>query len=151
MISKGLDETQALGELIGRYLVGGDLVALVGELGSGKTSFVQGLARGLGVKGYVRSPSFTLINEYKGRLPLYHLDFYRLNSFQEITELGCEEYLYHRDGVSAIEWAEKFPQILPEEHLRIEFSWVDPSSRKIQFTPFGDHFREIVNKKIPSG
>ncbi|HAV43480.1 TPA: tRNA (adenosine(37)-N6)-threonylcarbamoyltransferase complex ATPase subunit type 1 TsaE [bacterium] len=131
VISRSLEETQDLAEELARHLVGGDVLALVGELGSGKTSFVQGLARGLGVKGYVRSPSFTIINEYQGRVPLYHFDFYRVESLDEIYELGCEEYFYSEKGVCVIEWAEKFIEILPARHLRIEFSWIDPLSREI--------------------
>jgi tRNA threonylcarbamoyladenosine biosynthesis protein TsaE len=110
----------------------GDVVALEGELGSGKTCFVQGLARGLGVseKAFVRSPSFTLLNEYKGNLPLYHFDFYRLFAAEDLGDLGLEEY-FDGDGVTVVEWADKFPGSLPEKTIHIRFKIVDENIREI--------------------
>ena len=129
------DETFALArEFAGRLRVG-DIVALDGELGAGKTLFVQGLAAGMGVPGevFVRSPSFALLNEYRGgRLPLYHLDFYRLERAAEIWDLGLEEYL-DGDGVCIIEWADRFPGALPGRTRHIRFRIVDEVTRTIDF------------------
>ena len=111
------------------------MLALVGELGAGKTRFVQGLASGLGVpdKVFVRSPSFALINEYRGgRIPLYHFDFYRLDRADELGELGIEEYL-DGDGACVIEWADRFPGALPKRTQLIEFRIVDEHTREIQW------------------
>lgn len=100
------DETLALGEAFARGLKPGDIVLLFGDLGSGKTTFTQGIARGLGFADYIRSPTFTLVNEYPGRLPIYHIDLYRLDTLEDVQALGIEEYLYG-PGVTLVEWAEK--------------------------------------------
>ena len=102
-------ESLALGEHLGQWLEAGDIVLLFGDLGSGKTTLTQGLCRGLGLpqNEYVRSPSFTLINEYQGTIPIYHIDLYRLDTIQEIETLGLEEILLSGKGVSIVEWAEK--------------------------------------------
>ena len=111
-----------------------DLLLLTGELGAGKTRFVQGLAAGLGVPAvtYVRSPSFILMNIYDGgRLPLYHFDFYRLHDVGELADLGLEE-IVDGDGVTVVEWADRFPSALPGKATRIEFGIVDELTRKIR-------------------
>ena len=115
VITKSPDETISLGRELGNRLSAGDVIALTGELGTGKTTFTKGIAVGMGVKKIkVRSPSFILINQILGgRLPLYHFDLYRLNTLREIQGLGYEEYFYGV-GVSVIEWAEKIKGILPE-------------------------------------
>jgi len=99
----------------------GTVIALHGDLGSGKTCFVQGLAKGLEIAGAVHSPTFTLVNEYRGRLPLYHLDLYRLHTENEAWDIGVESYL-QSDGITAIEWADRIQHILPENtrHVRLE-------------------------------
>ena len=110
-----------------------DLLLLTGELGAGKTRFVQGVAAGLGVPAatYVRSPSFILMNKYDGgRLPLYHFDFYRLHEAGELADLGLEE-IVDGDGVTVIEWADRFPGALPGKAIRIDFSIVDETTREI--------------------
>jgi len=138
-------ETKALGEKIGKKLQGGEVIALTGELGAGKTCLTQGLALGLGVnpREYVTSPSFNLIKEYRGRLPLYHLDIFRLNGREELEELGYEEYFYG-EGITVIEWAEKAEGLLPAAHLHIELSVLDKNGRQIRIRPFGQHYREIL-------
>jgi len=110
----------------------GALVALVGELGSGKTRFIKGLAEGVGVKDskQVVSPTYTLINEYIGKTPFYHIDAYRLKSAGELAELGVEEYL-DSDGVTAIEWADRVADILPESYLRVTMVHISDRKRKI--------------------
>ena len=114
-------ETFAFGERIAATLRAGDVLALCGDLGAGKTHFVKGLAAGLGVAASVTSPTFTLIHEYPaGRLPLYHLDFYRLESEDDALRIGFEEYL-DAGGVLAIEWADKFPALLPAHTRWLEF------------------------------
>jgi len=132
IVTNSAEQTKLLAERLASNLNAGDIVALEGELGSGKTQFVQGLARGLGVSenGYVRSPSFILLNEYKGRLPLYHFDFYRLHNVSELDDLGLEEY-FDGKGITVIEWADRFPGTLPERMIHIKFEIVDETHRAI--------------------
>lgn len=111
--------TRKLGKALGEILTPGMVIALNGELGAGKTVFARGVAEGLGVKGTVNSPSYVLMNIYRGRTPLFHFDFYRLEEEEELLELGLEEYFYS-EGVTLIEWAGKFPEVLPETRLEIE-------------------------------
>lgn len=120
IVSRSENETIALGEKIARQLKPGDLVALSGDLGAGKTTLVKGIAKGLAVKNYryVNSPSFVLVKEYKGRIPLFHFDIYRLDNLKDIEDLGYEDYL-GRKGVVVIEWAKKMSRILPKSHLDI--------------------------------
>jgi len=131
-------ETQLLAEQLGRLLQPGDVVALVGELGSGKTLFSQGLARGLGVPKnfYITSPTFAIINEYPGRVPFYHLDLYRVSNRAELSELGLEEILYG-GGAVAIEWAERLGKDLPAERLEVQLTFSDETSRSLIFSAFG--------------
>ncbi len=138
-------ETKSLGEKIGKKLQGGEVIALTGELGAGKTCLTQGLALGLGVnpQEYVTSPSFNLIKEYRGRFPLYHLDIFRLNGREELEDLGYEEYFYG-EGITVIEWAEKAEGLLPVAHLCIELSVLNKNGRQIRIKPFGRHYREIL-------
>jgi tRNA threonylcarbamoyladenosine biosynthesis protein TsaE len=132
-------ETIELGRIIGSQLQEGDLLALIGELGTGKTTFTQGIALGLGVDPacYVTSPTFTLINEYPARRPLYHIDLYRLQSVSDIEELGLQEYL-ESNGVTVIEWAERLAEgALPEVAVRVFLDYVDTGSRRLTFIPTG--------------
>ncbi len=137
------EETFQLAEQLGRLLQPGDVIALVGELGSGKTLFSQGLAEGLQVPEtfYITSPTFTIINEYPGRIPFYHLDFYRLNSAAEFSELGLEEILYGR-GAVAIEWAERLGEDLPEQRLEVHLEFRNETSRSLTFSAFGARLEE---------
>ncbi len=143
--TKSPTETKALGKKIGKKLSGGEVIALIGELGVGKTCLTQGLALGLGVnpREYVTSPSFTLINEYQGRLPLYHIDLFRLKDRGEVEELGYEEYFYGK-GVTVIEWAEKAESLLPEEYLSIKLISLSENQRQISLNPLGQHYRKIL-------
>jgi phosphoribosylanthranilate isomerase len=145
MVSHSPDFTKELAGEIGRRLKPGSLVALCGELGSGKTVFTQGLAAGLDVEGIVTSPTFVIINEHQGRLTLYHIDTYRLNSSDDMRELGYEEYFYG-DGVTAVEWAHKIEDLLPEEYLRVELEVKGESDRKLSFIPFGDDYISLVDE-----
>ncbi len=118
IISESPDETRQIAERLAERLEPGDVLTLTGDLGAGKTHFVQGLAHGLGFPGEVSSPTFAIIQEYHGgRLPLFHIDFYRLETLEEVEALGIEEEYLQTRGITAIEWAEKFPQILPVNRL----------------------------------
>jgi tRNA threonylcarbamoyladenosine biosynthesis protein TsaE len=115
----------------------GEVIALCGELGAGKTQFVKGLARGLGNDADVTSPTFTLIHEYSGgRLPLFHIDLYRLDSLEETLRIGIDDYL-HGEGVTVIEWADKFPSLIPQH------------ARWIRFHTFEGRLREIDGAELP--
>ena len=140
-------ETARLGEALAPLLDPGDVICLNGDLGAGKTAFARGVARGLGVEGHVTSPTFTLINEYQGRLPFYHMDVYRLEGSGEMEDLGCEEYFYG-DGATLIEWAEKVPEALPRERLEIQFGRGagDSDRREITLVPLGDRYRRLVEE-----
>jgi tRNA threonylcarbamoyladenosine biosynthesis protein TsaE len=132
LITYSAQETSTLGRRIGAKLSEGDILALSGELGSGKTCFTAGLARGLGVdENYqITSPTFTLINEYPARFRLCHLDVYRLNSYVDLDDLGFEEYLSGKNIV-VIEWAEKINAIIPRTAIFINFEYIDENKRKI--------------------
>lgn len=127
--------TQRLAQRIGRVLGAGDVVLLDGTLGAGKTCFAQGLARGLGVGKEVRvtSPTFALINEYTGRVPLFHMDLYRLGEEGELDEIGFAEYLV-RGGVAVIEWAERFPARMPSDALRVRLTSEGATARRIELS-----------------
>ncbi len=132
MISSSLEETIAFAENFAKELSVKDIVALDGNLGAGKTSFVQGLAKGLGVstKQYVRSPTFSLLNIYQGDTPLYHFDFYRLTEKAQFADLGFEEY-FDGNGICVIEWANLFPEMLPARTKQLHFKLIDESTREI--------------------
>ncbi len=140
-------ETIRIGKRLGRLLEPGDVVALVGDLGTGKTQFIKGLAEGVGVgkATYVSSPSFTLINEYPGRIPLYHIDLFRLESEKEVEGLGLEEYILG-NGITAIEWAEKVSSLLPEELLLVKILYTGEHSRTIEITPKGKRYEVLINR-----
>lgn len=136
IVTKSEKETQKLAAGMGRALRGGEVLGLVGELGAGKTCFIQGLARGLGVPKdcYVSSPTFTILKVHKGRLDLYHFDFYRLDNPGEFEDLAFDDYL-SSGGVTVIEWADKFDNLLPKDMIKIYFKVVDENSREISFLP----------------
>ena len=119
--SRGVEETEALGERLGARLSPGDVVACRGDLGAGKTAFTRGLARGLGCTGRVTSPTFTIVNEHQGRVPLFHFDWYRLGGEEELFDIGWEEYLA-RGGVCAVEWSERAEEALPPEKIVVTIS-----------------------------
>ena len=133
-ISQSAEETIALGQAIAATLRRGDVLALCGELGAGKTQFVKGLTSGLGADAAVTSPTFTLIHEYSGGcLPVYHFDFYRLDDEDEALKIGLDEYL-DGDGVCLIEWADKFPALLPPHTRWLHFSYREDGARIIEET-----------------
>jgi tRNA threonylcarbamoyladenosine biosynthesis protein TsaE len=131
-ILSSIEASQALGESWAAGLVGGEIFALHGVLGAGKTQLAKGLARGLGFEGDVTSPTFTIIHEYRGgRLPLYHIDLYRIRSEKEAVDLGLEEYL-PGDGVTVIEWPDRIPSLLPPEARHWELQVVSLTERVIR-------------------
>lgn len=136
------EETERLGERIGRSLEPGSVVALIGELGAGKTVLTKGIARGLGVSDLVHSPTFTLIHEHDGRLPVYHFDLYRLDSPDQLEDLGAESYFYG-DGVSVVEWAEKAKDALPPDRLEIRISGED-EHRTFEISATGAKSAEVI-------
>ncbi len=149
VLSRSNAQTQSWGRKLGRLLGGGEIIGLTGELGSGKTCFVRGLAQGVDVdKGaWVRSPTFTLINEYDGRVPLFHVDLYRISSMREMEELSLRELLYS-EGVSVIEWFERLPEDEVEEYLQINFDHEDGNKRQLTFTAHGRRYEEIFRKLV---
>jgi tRNA threonylcarbamoyladenosine biosynthesis protein TsaE len=128
ILSESRDQTFEAGRAMARFLESGDVVALTGELGSGKTVFAQGVCDGLEVTDPVTSPTFTLVQEYTGRLPVRHFDFYRLESAREIEDLDLEGY-FQSGGVCLIEWAERGRMFYPEEHFKVELSRVFETGR----------------------
>ena len=125
------EETEALGARLARALEPGAVVAFTGDLGAGKTAFVRGLARGLGVQDRVTSPTFTVVNEYEGgRLPLFHFDLYRLGSADELFDIGWEDYLA-RGGVCAVEWSERMEELLEPGTIRVDLRRGEDESRRV--------------------
>jgi tRNA threonylcarbamoyladenosine biosynthesis protein TsaE len=144
LYSDGPEATHGLGRSLGPHLAQGDVIALMGTLGAGKTVFAQGIAAGLGVDEGVTSPTFTLINEYVGRLPLYHVDLYRLAGPIDAGAIGLEEYL-GGDGVALVEWPERAPALLPDDHLVVALCpGTTPDSRSIQVTATGERHRHLL-------
>jgi tRNA threonylcarbamoyladenosine biosynthesis protein TsaE len=133
LLSRNPQQTHDLGRILGDLCEPGDVIALVGELGAGKTCLTKGIARGLGVteRYPVTSPTFTLVNEYPGRLALYHLDLYRLAGSDDLIDLGYEEYCYGR-GITVVEWADKIKDILPEGSLFVSMTYIDETTREIE-------------------
>ena len=143
LVSPGPEETSAIGEAIGTQATPGYVVLLVGPLGAGKTCLTQGILRGLGSDEYARSPTFVVISQYEARLTLYHVDLYRLDSVDEIEDLGLDEYL-SSDDICVIEWAEKGAGLYPEEHLLVELTHLDETRRRIVVTANGPRYRSAL-------
>lgn len=129
------EETEAVGVHLGQCAGAGDVVMCSGPLGAGKTTLVQGFARGLGISPavYVRSPTFTLVNEYQGPVPLFHFDFYRLEYSDEVWDIGFEEYL-EAGGVVIVEWADKFPALFSLPSVRVRIEMAERERRRLQCT-----------------
>jgi len=139
-------ETERIGELLGSMLTRGDVIALTGELGTGKTTLVRGVAQGMGIGGgEVASPSFTLVNIYEGPLPLFHIDLYRLKNEGELLAIDYEEYI-RGDGVVIIEWADRIPRAVPHESLWIQLRYLDTELREIAFRAQSDRSEKIVEE-----
>jgi tRNA threonylcarbamoyladenosine biosynthesis protein TsaE len=146
VITSSPEKTWRIGEILGTLLEAGDTVCLYGDLGSGKTNLAFGIARGLEIRDqYITSPTFTFVNEYKGRIPLYHIDLYRLNDPVELENIGFEEYI-ESDGVTVIEWAEKAGDELPAECLSVYLSTIDEHSREIGFLGEGERYGQLIEE-----
>ena len=139
------EETRALGTVLGEALQGGEIVLLIGQLGAGKTTLTQGLAVGLGVDGYTKSPSFVLLNEYQGRVPLYHLDLFRIDTPEEVWDLGIDEYL-NGPGVTAIEWADRAREAFPTDALVVEIHPIGEEERRVEIGGNGPASEEAVRR-----
>lgn len=154
-------QTRKLGQTLGASISQPIIIALTGDLGSGKTALVQGLAKGLGVsrKYYITSPTFTLINEYPGRHTLFHVDLYRIEHLSELEEIGLDEIL-HKDAVIAIEWAERLPTDTLSSHLKLHLKIAGENIRQIEMSAYGHptanllkilevQFHDIQNNRQP--
>lgn len=142
MITKSEQETILLGEKLGNKLENGMVLALKGDLAGGKTTFTKGIGKALNIKQVINSPTFTILKIYEGDKKLFHIDAYRLegNSY----DLGLDEY--EQEGVMVIEWPEYYKDFLPKEYLEINFEYIDDESRKIEFKPYGDIYKRIVEE-----
>ena len=143
---KNLEDTKSFGEKLGKVLKKGDIISLNGELGAGKTTLTKSIGVGLGVDEYITSPTFSLINEYRGRIPVYHFDVYRLENIDEIDDLGFDEYFYG-DGVCIIEWADKIKEFLPKENIVLDIEkGPDADKRIVALSGRGDSYKEILRE-----
>jgi tRNA threonylcarbamoyladenosine biosynthesis protein TsaE len=145
LISESPEETRQLGEELGRLSEPGDVLLLTGELGAGKTCLTQGIAWGLGIEGYATSPTFIVVNQYEGRLTMYHIDLYRIDTLLEVTDLGLGDYLYG-DGICVVEWADKALEAFPPEHLLVEMVFLSDTSRSIALKPSGERYETLVSQ-----
>jgi tRNA threonylcarbamoyladenosine biosynthesis protein TsaE len=146
IVSRHPRQTLQLGEEVARHLKGGDILCFFGDLGSGKTTFIKGIARGLKISPQkVRSPTFILMNAYEGRLPLFHFDLYRLEDVQDIRSIGCDEFLYD-DGVSVVEWADRLGGLLPAEYLKVVLEHKSPEERVIRLSAEGRRYQGIIEQ-----
>jgi len=148
LISHSPEETQEIGTWLGELAQEGDIFLLSGNLGAGKTCLTQGIAWGLGSQEYALSPTFVLMRELKGRLPLYHIDLYRLDQIEEISDLGLDDYLYGH-GLCVIEWAEKGISVLPADHLLIKINYLSDNERSFEFIPHGTRYRKLLDQLKP--
>ena len=145
LVTRGPEETQALGRRLGELMEGGELVLMVGDLGAGKTCLTQGIAWGLGVNEYARSPTFVLVSEYEGRHTLFHADLYRVDDPLEIEDLGLEE-TYGNGGVCVVEWAEKGESIFPAEHIRVEITVTGAEERVFELRGGGERHGKLLER-----
>lgn len=146
VVTSGPEDSMKWGARLAAHLKGGDIICLFGDLGSGKTTLVKGLARGLKInETNVNSPTFVLMNAYHGRVPLYHFDLYRIDEPKEIFNLGSEEFFYD-DGVSVVEWADKLGRLLPEDCLMIHLQSQNENERLLKISARGDRSRQIFDQ-----
>ncbi|MCX7845218.1 MAG: tRNA (adenosine(37)-N6)-threonylcarbamoyltransferase complex ATPase subunit type 1 TsaE [Dictyoglomaceae bacterium] len=136
-------ETMELGRKIGEKAIPGDFYTLIGDLGTGKTTFLKGFAKGLGINSIITSPSFLIIKEYRGKYPFIHIDAYRLRSYIELLNLGWEEYL-NGENIIAVEWGERIKELWPDEYLKISFFHKSLNSRELHLEPKGERFNTLI-------
>ena len=142
MITRNESETIALGKRLGELLPKGSIVALKGDLAGGKTTFTKGIGEALDVRQVINSPTFTILKIYNGRLPLYHIDAYRLENND--YDLGISEY--EEEGIMVVEWPEYYANYLPSEYLEVKFEYIDDNTREITFIPHGERYEDIVKE-----
>ena len=149
LLTESAAKTVECGEILGRLLEPGDFIAMTGDLGSGKTQFARGVALGLGVAAAtaVTSPTFTILNEYSGRIPFYHFDLYRLHGDDDVIELGFDEY-FHGRGVCLVEWAERLRVELPEERLILSMSADGETSRRLVLEARGGRYERLLDQLL---
>lgn len=149
ILSKSPEETASIGKRLTKHLKGGDIICFFGDLGSGKTTLIKGIAEGLKINPKkVNSPTFVIMNVYEGRSTLFHFDLYRLEDIQGINSIGFDEFLYG-NGVSVIEWADRLGTFLPEEYLKIEMMHKKPEERMIRLTAKGWRYNQLIEKIMP--
>jgi len=142
--SQNPETTRKIGQILGELAQPGYIFLLSGELGVGKTCLTQGIAWGLGSQEYALSPTFVLMRELHGRLPIYHIDLYRLDQIQEISDLGLDDYLYGQ-GLCVIEWAEKGLSVLPREHLLVKISYSGDNQRNLELSSQGQRYSKLLS------
>lgn len=146
IITKNEEQTYKLGEHLGKILQQGDIICLTGDLGAGKTAFTKGIGIGLDIKEFITSPTYTIINEYDGRISLFHFDVYRLEGVEEMYELGYEEYFFG-DGAVVIEWADIVKDIIPQERLWITIlRGKEEDTREILFDASGERYQRVIKE-----
>jgi tRNA threonylcarbamoyladenosine biosynthesis protein TsaE len=147
VVSKSSRQTMSWGRRLGKLVQGGEIIGLVGELGAGKTAFARGVTEGVevGKQVWVRSPTFTLINEYNGRLPVYHIDLYRVAKGEDLDGLNLRDYLYG-DGVSLIEWFDRLPASEVDDFLEIKITHLDGAQRQLTFVAHGPRYEKLLEK-----
>jgi tRNA threonylcarbamoyladenosine biosynthesis protein TsaE len=145
VLTRSPRQTMGWGAKLGKLLQGGEIIGLIGELGTGKTCFVRGVTQGLhvGSDAWIRSPTFTLINEYHGRLPVYHIDLYRVETRSQLEGLNLREYLYS-GGVSLIEWFEHLAAGEADEHLELRIAYANGAKRELTFSSHGERYEKII-------
>jgi len=141
-ITNTVEETIELGKKIGRSLKPGDIVCIDGDLGSGKTHLTKGIALGLGIDEHITSPTFNIVNEYEGRIKLYHFDVYRVNDPDEIAAIGFDEYIFS-DAASVIEWSDYIKELIPDDHIQINIANESETRRNINIQFFGKRYDNI--------
>lgn len=141
-----VENTLEFGRSLGQQLPVGAIVCLKGELGVGKTTFVKGIAKGLAIAGLVSSPTFTIINHYEGKLPLYHIDTYRMNTAHDLIEIGIEDYLPPKDGVTVIEWPELIADLLPQKRLEATLAYLSDNQRELILEDLDGSYHEVLEE-----
>lgn len=146
IVLKGLRDTEDFGIKLGKTLKGGDVLSLTGDLGAGKTTLTKSIGKGLGVEEYITSPTFSLINEYKGRVNVYHFDVYRLDDVDDLYDLGFEDYFYS-DGVTIVEWGDKIKEFLPDNTIDVYIEkGKELDERIVTISGRGERFESIVKE-----
>lgn len=136
--------TKEIAQKLSKYLQKGDIICLCGELGSGKTTFTQGILSGLEFSGYVHSPSFVIVNKYPAKIPVVHIDLYRFENIDQMQNIGIEEYLYTEEEIVIIEWADKIKDILPDDYFLINFEVIDENIRILKCSAKGEKIKYLI-------